>query len=129
MSPMPIPSEHVEQMLVCNWLDARYPDIVFFSVPNGAKLGGSEGQRYGMVNKLKAEGMTPGAPDLVILAARGKFHGCLVEMKRIKGSKLSENQREFLARAEASGFYTIVGYGYVNATELLEEYLSWEQSQ
>ena len=40
----PVPTEHVEQMLVCNWIDARYPDLVWFAVPNGAKLGGTPGQ-------------------------------------------------------------------------------------
>jgi len=123
---MTVPTEHAEQSLVCQWLDACHPDLVWFAVPNGAKLGGTDKQRFGMVNKLKMEGMVPGAPDLVILAPRGIYHGCLLEMKRIKGGKLSDNQREFLARAEAVGYFTIVGYGYDNAVELLAEYLSWE---
>jgi len=123
----PAPTEHQEQAQVCSWLDIQHPEIVYFSVPNGAKLGGSRNQRFGLVNKLKSEGMTPGAPDLVILAPRGNYHGCLVEMKRIRGGKLSDNQKEFLARSESAGYYTIVGIGFENAVELLSEYLSWER--
>lgn len=120
-------SEHTAQALVVNWLDLQYPEVVFFAVPNGAKLGGTQAQRYGIVNKLKAEGLTPGVPDLIILAPRGKFHACLVEMKKEKGGRLSENQKEFMARAESAGYYTIVGRGYDHAREMLEEYLSWEK--
>lgn len=121
-------SEHTAQVLICNWLDMQYPDLVFFAVPNGARLGGhTDAQRYGIINKLKAEGLTPGAPDLVILAPRGNYHACLLEMKKEKGGRLSENQKEFLARAEQAGYYTIVGRGYDQARELLEEYLSWEK--
>jgi hypothetical protein len=123
---MNVPSEHAEQAAVCDWLDL-HPSVIWFAVPNGAKLGGTKAQRFGMVNKLKREGMTPGAPDIIILAPRGQYHGCLLEMKRVKGGKLSDNQREFLARAEQAGYYTIVGYGAESAIQLLEEYLSWQK--
>lgn len=117
-------SEHAEQVAVCNWFDKTHPGIVYFAVPNGANLGGTDNQRFGQINKLKAEGLQPGCPDLIIAAARGGYHACALEMKSLKG-KLSENQEQFLARLEEAGWYTIVGIGADDAIQSLTEYLSW----
>ena len=116
-------SEHDEQKALIQWLDFQYPDTLFFAIPNGAHLAGTDRQRFAQINKLKAEGLVPGTPDVFIAEPRGGYAGCFVEMKTLTG-KLSDNQKEFLARAEARGFYTIVGFGFEFARDMVDDYLS-----
>jgi hypothetical protein len=115
-------SEHAEQAALCNWLDLQYPQALYFAIPNGAHLAGNTGQRIGQINKLKAEGFLPGVSDLFIAELRGDWAGCFVEMKAENG-RLSDNQAEFLARAEERGYFTIVAYGFEMAQEMVREYL------
>lgn len=77
------------------------PDVVWFAVPNG-------GFRFGRTAAiLKAQGLRPGAPDLVILR-KGEFHG--VEIKSDKGV-VSGHQAAFgLAIEQAGGGYHVT-YG------------------
>jgi hypothetical protein len=118
-------SEHDEQVAVVDWLflqSPKYPELdLVFAVPNGAMLGGG---RIGAIraNALKAEGMRPGAPDLVIPSARGGYFGVFLEMKTKKG-KLSENQEQFIVQAEKQGYMCFVAYGAEEAIEMLEGYL------
>jgi len=100
-----------------------YPELdLTFAVPNGAMLGGG---RIGAIraNSLKAEGMRPGAPDLVIPSPRGGYFGLFIEMKT-KSGRLSDNQEEFIVEAEKYGYQCFVAYGSDEAIEFLEIYLS-----
>lgn len=113
-------SEHEHQARLVNYLETNHPDILFFAIPNGAPLsGGGRASR-----RLKAEGMLPGAADVFLACPRGKWHGMFLEMKSDFG-KLSENQEWFLQQAESNGYFTAVAFGYSQARELVEEYLSW----
>jgi hypothetical protein len=120
------PTEHAEQAAVCQWLDAAHPDVLYWATPNGANLSGTKNQRYGQINKLKAEGLLPGVSDLIIAESRGGYHACALEMKSLTG-KVSENQEWFMARLEKVGWYTIVAHGADEAIALLTEYLSWTE--
>jgi hypothetical protein len=118
------PTEHAEQAAVCLWLQYAHPDVLFWATPNGASLGGKQNQRYGQVNKLKAEGMLPGVADIIIAESCGGYHACGLEMKSLTG-KLSENQEWFLAQLRERGWYTIVAHGADEAIAELAKYLSW----
>lgn len=115
-------SEHDEQRALVDWVDLQYPGLLFYAIPNGAHLAGNDNRRFAQINKLKSEGLVPGTPDLFFAEPRGGYAGCFVEMKTLTG-KLSENQKEFLARAEERGYYTIVGYGFEFARDMLDDYL------
>lgn len=122
-------SEHDEQVQVINWCfdnTRDYPELdLIFAIPNGAMLGGG---RIGAIraNALKAEGMRPGVCDLFLPFPRGVWHGMFIEMKTEIG-KLSENQKEFIARVEEQGYYTAVCYGAREAIEQLKLYLEPER--
>lgn len=115
-------SEHEEQSAVVDYLHTAYPEVLFFSVPNGSMLGGG---RIGAVrmNTLKAEGLLPGVSDLVIFEPRNGYSAMFLEMKRDKGGKVSENQEWFLAQVEARKGFGAVANGFDEAREIIDTYL------
>ena len=105
MNPAPTASEHAHQRALVAWFRQTYPGQTLFAIPNGGKRGPATAAR------LRAEGVMAGVPDLFWLEAH-----CWIELKTPKG-RLAPNQREFLGRAEASGYRTTVGYGFEDARE------------
>lgn len=116
--------EQNEQAAVCQYLQTVYPDVLFFSVPNGAHLAGNKGQRVAQINKLKRTGLLPGVSDLVIFEPRGPYSAMFLEMKRDKGGKVSENQEWFLAQVEARKGFGAVANGFDEAREIIDAYLN-----
>ena len=70
--------------------------------------------------KLKAQGVTAGVPDLMIDEARGGYLGLRVELKT-KGDKVSRAQKFMLAWYTYKGYYAAVVWN----TEAYEELLTW----
>lgn len=85
--------------------------VVWFSVPN-MSLSRSHGGR------LKGMGMTPGAPDLVILTSEGTF---LLELK-VRGGVISDNQVAFAARCDEAGIPYVVCWGIDEALRCLTDW-------
>ena len=82
---LPPPLESAEQVAFVQWFRMAYPGVLIFSIPNGAHLAGTIGQRAAQIARLKAEGMTPGVPDIEVPA-----WNLYVEMKRQRGGRLSQ---------------------------------------
>lgn len=83
------PLEDQEQLALVNWL--RFKGIRFHHSPNG-------GLRNAIVaKKLKAQGVSPGFPDLIIFPVLASgLPILLVELKRQKGGTVSDSQREWI---------------------------------
>ena len=84
------------------WFRLQYPKLagVLFAIPNG-------GWRNPTVAaKLKAEGVTPGVPDLFLAYPSGQFHGLFIELKNGKQGRVSENQERMHAELRAQ-FYRV----------------------
>jgi len=97
-------SEDQEQMLFVQWFRRQHPTVRIFSIPNG-------GARHPAVAaKLKATGTVAGVPDLFIPAWK-----LWVEMKRSKGGRLSDMQKDWIAYLEGVGHTVIVGHGFDDA--------------
>lgn len=127
------PTEHAEQTTLVSWFDRTYPSLRgrMFAIPNGAQLAGSIAQRSRQVNKLKSEGMQVGVPDLFLPVPCGGYHGLFIEMKRLKGSATSADQKEWHAYLNASGYLCVVCKGHEAAISLITEYMSkssWKKS-
>lgn len=113
------PTEHQEQCKLCDWLNRR--GIPHFAVPNGARLGGRNRARQ-MV-RLKAEGLLPGAPDLVIIRQSGTapcWVPIAIELKKIGGDKPKPHQLAVHEIMRANGWIVIVAYGAADAIKQLE---------
>ena len=118
------PTDHQDQSAVVSYLQAAYPNVLFFSIPNGAMLGGGKIGAIRM-NALKATGLLPGVSDLCIFEARGGWSCMFVEMKRADGgSGASENQLWFLREVEKRGAFGIVCNGFDEAQVVIDDYLA-----
>lgn len=116
-----IPSEHEEQKNLIYWcevMSSKYPDLKWiYAIPNG-------GDRYEAVAaKLKAEGVKPGVPDLCLPVPKKTYHGLYIEMKRLKGVKVSGNQKKWLSALKERGYSVCVCNGFEAAKEKILSYL------
>src|SRR5215216_3427837 len=134
------PSEHNEQSSFFNWLltfkEREHPEVhpLFFSVPNGANLAGSEKQKVIQMRRLKAEGLTPGVADTLFLSGRGGYLGLALEFKtpdrkNQSGGGLTPMQHEFLDAARMEGYKAEVAYGADAGIATVEDYLAMPRTQ
>jgi len=125
MTAKPKPTEHQEQVLVVEYLQSVYPNVLFWSTPNGAHLAGSIQRRSASMNILKAEGFLAGVSDLIIFEPRGGYSCMFLEMKRSDGgSGASENQLWFIREIEKRGAFGVVANGFDEAKIFLDDYLT-----
>lgn len=80
------------------WFDLQYPKLsrLLFAVPNG----GARNSREAAI--MKAEGVTAGVADMILLIPRHGY-GCLCIEFKTKEGRQSDSQRHWQADAEANG--------------------------
>lgn len=115
--------EAIEQTALFRWVAfarATMPELdMLYHIPNGGSRNRKEAYH------LKQQGVRPGIPDLCLPVARGKFHGLYIELKYGK-NKPTDYQREWIEKLQRQGYATAVCYGWMQAKECLEKYLSLE---
>jgi hypothetical protein len=98
-------AEDALQKQVCQYLDKALPLASWYcAIPNGAVLSGDGKARGMQMNRLKATGLKPGAPDLIII-----WNGSLLclELKTATG-KLNDNQAKVSDHlVNAGAHYTV----------------------
>lgn len=114
---MRVKSEHSEQVTLVNRIRHFYPDVILFAIPNGGRRDPKEAVR------LKAEGVLPGVPDLMIARPVDPYHGLFIEMKRSKGGRLSEAQTFMAERLNSEGYLTVCCHGANDAWQVVVDYL------
>ena len=110
-----IPTEHQEQSLVVKYCTLK--KIPIFHIPNGS---------YKSVTartKSKQEGLKAGVPDLMIPVPNKNHHGLFIEMKRVKNSKVSVHQKQWIELLNKQGYKAIVCYGNNEAIKEIENYI------
>lgn len=115
MNKQLIPTEHQEQSLVIQYCNLK--KIPIFHIPNGSYK--SLTARV----KAKKEGLKSGIPDLMIPVANKNYHGLFIEMKRIKNSKVSVQQKQWIELLNNRGYKAIVCYGSSAAIKEIEDYI------
>ena len=116
------PSEEDEQAAVMEWtvlMEKQLPELrLLFHIANG-------GERHPAVaQKLKKAGVKKGVPDLFLPVARGGFHGLWIEMKRKKGGRVSDEQKQWIADLEGEMYRCFVAHGAEEACGELFRYLT-----
>ena len=118
-------SEDGEQLALMQWaaLNSKtYPELRWLHhSPNG----GSRNKREGA--KFKAMGVKRGFPDLVLLAPRKKYHGLMIEMKKVEGGVTSNEQVDWIMYLNSAGYYATVCKGWEQAVACIEWYLKLER--
>lgn len=109
-------SESLEQQAVVEW--ALWKGLPLLHIPNGGWRSAATAAR------LKAEGVRPGVPDLMLPVASGGYHGLWIEMKRRDGGRVSAKQREWLDLLNANGYRAVVCHGAGEAIAEMEAYLA-----
>ena len=106
--------ESGEQLSLIQELDRRYPGILIETNPMaGAKLTKQQGAY------AKRLGYQAGTLDLFLPEYR-----TYIELKRVKGGRLSPAQKERIPKLEQSGYTVIVGYGAIDALNKFEKTLA-----
>jgi hypothetical protein len=111
--PRPRQREHFEQAVVVSWLRAM--GILCCAIPNAAR------RSPALAAMLKAQGMSAGAPDLLIFTRpplRPDARGVAIEMKAGKG-KATDMQTAWLLALREQGWVAEVCNGASEALELL----------
>ena len=111
--------ESKEQITFLDWLSLQHPTIrpYIFHIPNERKAKKISGYI------LKLMGVMPGVSDLFLAWPTGKYHGLFIEMKSGKG-KLSESQKEFMAKMNKKDYLAQVCYSWEEAMKLITAYLN-----
>ncbi len=104
--------EHCHQVALVDWLSWKYPALKFYAVPNG------EYRPMVVAKRLKAEGVSPGVPDICIPS-----WFLYIEMKA-KDGRVNKKQQEWLEHLEQSGYTTMVCYSCDEAIEKIIKFLS-----
>lgn len=103
-------SEHQEQAAFVQWFKHQFCGVRILSIPNGAALAGDKFRRAVQMGRLRAEGLSPGAPDLLI-----PEWDLWVEMKRQKGGVVSDEQSDWHEYLRGIGDTVIVARGFEDA--------------
>lgn len=118
------PSESEEQKRLFRYCGAetgKYPELtMLYHIPNEGKRSVSNGRR------LKDEGLKKGVPDICLPVARCGYHGMYIELKKIKGGRVSKEQSEWINKLQEQGYAAFVCHGWKNAWTIIKLYLEGE---
>lgn len=110
------PLEFYEQVGFVAWFEQTFPRVRIFAIPNGGK------RSISTAKKLKAEGVKAGVPDLYIPA-----WNLWVEMKRVKGGRVSPEQKDWHEYLESIGDTVILGKGATDASAKVLAFIEAER--
>ena len=120
-------NEEATHKLICQYLKARYPNVLFNTDLSGIKL------TMGQAVKVKALRSCKGFPDIVIYEPRNGYHGLFIELKREgekiykkDGTPVSEHVKEQLEVIEKLlwlGYQACICVGFEEAKNVINKYL------
>lgn len=114
-------AESIEQRLFVQRfrLDPRTRELPACAIPNGGRRAARE------AGIMKAEGVTAGAPDWILMVPRGPYCGLALEFKRPVGTiRVSPAQDAFLAQLVLHGWCVHIVRNAHDAWQHLTDYLT-----
>lgn len=116
--------EQVEQASFFSRLRREYPDTWGILAVHPRNEGQLRGGQFKAIIKHKAEGMSPGASDIIIPG--NPTFVCEMKRKDITQSKWQDGQQEYLEAAQNAGCFACVALGAEAAWDAFEQ---WRKSQ
>ena len=122
--PVRRPARHLEselQRACVQWFRLQYPKdaLLLFAVPNGG------GRSRVEAAIMKAEGVTAGVSDLILLEARGGYGALCIEMKTdSKKSRQRKGQTEWQAATEAAGNLYVICRTFEEFRARVDDYMA-----
>lgn len=115
-----VPTEAWEQQQIINWWTTKSKGLNLFEnslfhIPNGT-LQASRMKKRGL-------GVRSGVPDIFLALPSGDYHGLWIELKRIKGGVISQEQVEFIIFLKSMHYCAYVCKGHESAQRLITHYL------
>lgn len=114
-----VPTEAKEAEWLCNWLTLHPTLDAWFHVPNERASRKTRG-------RLAKQGVRSGVPDYIILHPftheGALYSGVAIELKRRKGGRLQESQKQWLDRLNKVSMWAEVCHGFDEARELLRRF-------
>ncbi len=115
-------SEHAEQAHAIHWWRYNHmkyglPMFALYAVPNSAERGNW------LANRMKAEGLRAGIPDLVLAKPMGRYAGLYVEMK-YGDNTTSAEQDEVMFYLRSVNYRCEVCYTGEAAIQTIRSYLA-----
>lgn len=117
------PLESQEQATFFNQLRREYPDTLGRIALHPRNEQQLRGGQFSRLARQKAEGMTPGASDIIIPAG-GRCGAFVCELKRRDHtqSKWQDGQIEYLCAAHGAGAFVCVALGWEAAWQALRDW-------
>ena len=118
------PLEKWEQEQFFRWVYAnqiRQPEL---QLCNGSMNGIRVSPR--LRSSLKGQGLRPGVPDIDLPVKRFPWSGLRIELKRVKGGTVSQDQKRVHTLLAQQGYRVEVCKGWVAAVEVVKNYLAME---
>jgi len=122
---MNVPLEHTEQVNFMRLASLKMGKLfpLLFAIPNGGK------RNIITAKKLKAEGVKAGIPDMFFAYPTEKYRGLFIEMKRLKGSTTSDEQKAYINLLNRTGYKAVICKGCSKAVEALQDYLKGQDEK
>lgn len=112
-----VPTEAQDQIKLVVWLSKMGIRV------SASANGGSRNLLEAL--KLKRMGVSPGFPDIEVPLPSGPYHGLYIELKRVSGGVVSQNQKDWIDYLNSKGYYARVAKGLQQAKDIVLEYLSY----
>jgi len=121
------PREHDEQKKVVQWWfhyakTKGLHRLQLVAVPNGQLLFRFANNPNALLAYLHSEGMRDGMLDLVLFHAAQGYHGLCIEMKKITGGVVSDDQKLMAGVLHQAGYRCEVCAGGDAAIKLIQAY-------
>lgn len=113
---MKLGSEDIESIKLYDWIRFNKLDDITFHIGNERSVSPQAGAIF------KRKGIKPGVSDYFIGRAKLGYHGLWIELK-VKGGKVSDYQKEFLATMNREGYLSVIRWSADEAIETIKTYL------
>jgi len=115
-----MPSEAQEQAALIQWCHAYHDKRArfIFAIPNGMHSNPIH------VSRQVSQGLRKGVPDLMLpVPSKNGHHGLFIELKVVRGGKVSKEQQRWIERLNEQGYMAVVCKGCDEAIKTIKEYL------